>query len=109
MKHYVNIVAVCLLLFSLSSNADDVVIKVCSLQSHSNGNGAYLKPCGAWTTFNGCPSGAWVAWKMSEFQGQAMYSTALTALVSGLDVNIRLDGVSCFGSYDEITMVRIVK
>lgn len=109
MRSIVNSVAVFILLTSLSLKADDIAIKVCSLQSHSNGHGAYLKPCDSWVTFNGCASGHWVAWKMNEFQGQAMYSTALTALVSGIDVNIRLDGASCIGTYDEITMVRLVK
>jgi hypothetical protein len=98
-----------IVLASFNASAEDVVINVCGLQSHSNMNGAYLKPCEKWVTKNGCQDGSWVAWNMGEFQGNAMYSTALTALVSGLNVAIRIDGASCHGRYDEITMVRILK
>ena len=98
-----------LLVAASSVSAEDLAIQVCSLQAHANMNSAYLRPCDTWTSRNGCSSGSYVAWNMSEFQGASMYSTSLAALVSGLTVVIRLDGQSCLGSYDEITMVRIVK
>lgn len=101
------IVVLAAMTFSVS--AEDYRVTVCSLQSHSVGNTAYLKPCDTWVSKNACSSGSYVAWKMNEFQGQSMYSAALSALVSGLDVYVRMSNGQCLGTYDEITMIRIVK
>lgn len=95
-----------LFLFAMAAGATDYEIKVCRLQSHSTSNAAYLKPCDTWETKNVCKAN-WVAWDVSEFQGEAMYSTALAALLAGSTVHVRVDGESCYGGYDEITMIRI--
>ena len=86
--------------------AADYSFNVCKLQSHTDRDTAYIAPCGGWTSKNNCPSDGWLQWNMSSFQGQAMYSTAMAAMLSGKQVTVRLDGSSCAG-YDTTTMIRI--
>lgn len=101
------------LILAQSVKAADYEIKVCEIQSHTDGTSGLMKPCADsngnfWTSKNGCPSPTWVRWEMNEGQGQAMYSTALAALMADKSIKVRLDGSSC-NQYDEITMVRIIK
>jgi hypothetical protein len=98
-----------LLLITPIAFSADYAVSICALQSHSNTNSAFFKVCEARQSVNGCQSGAWIAWNMNEFQGQAMYSTALAALASGLNIIVRLNGADCIGQYDETSMMRIVK
>ena len=91
---------------SASALAVDVKVQVCDLQSHTDKNIAFMRPC-EWKSKNSCPIDYWVAWDMSKNQGEAMYSTALTALVAEKQVTVRLDGSSCLGQYDEVSMIRI--
>ena len=72
-------------------------------QSHTDKNIAFMRPC-EWKSKNSCPIDYWVAWDMSKNQGEAMYSTALTALVAEKQVTVRLDGSSCLGQYDEVSI-----
>jgi hypothetical protein len=99
--------------FSHSANAGntDRVIEVCDLQAHTDRDYAYMRACGGWTSVNGCGSGGWVVWDLSQFQGKAMYSTALSALASGKSIEARFSQLptSCLGSYDITTMIRIKK
>ncbi len=63
--------------------ATDYEVDVCKLQSHSDRDIAYMQPCGEdRVSNNACSSGGWVSWEISSFQGQLMYSTALTALMA---------------------------
>lgn len=98
----------CFLLAALSpaALAVDVKVQVCDLQSHTDKNAAFMRPC-EWKSKNSCPSDHWVAWDMSQHQGEAMYSTALTALIAEKEVTVRLDGSSCLAQYDEVSMIRI--
>ncbi|MCL2914645.1 hypothetical protein L2725_12790 [Shewanella corallii] len=94
--------------FSANSEAADYVIRICDMQSHSNSNSAYIRPCDYWSSKNGCPGTTWLTWDMSKFQGQAMYSTAMAALVADKKVTVRLDGRSC-SHYDITSMIRLHK
>ena len=98
-------------LLALTSISDtyaaDFNIKVCALQSHSDGTRAYLMPCDNWATQNNCTSGGWIGWDMSQSNGQAMYSTALAALTTDSRLTVRLDGATCTGQYDTTSMARI--
>lgn len=96
------------LLFASILQAADYDVDVCALQAQSTNNTAFLQPCNGWQSQNNCPSGEWITWNMSEFQGEAMYSTALSALMANKKVKVRLDGYSCNGNYDNTSMVRIL-
>ena len=87
--------------------AADYNVTVCALQSHSNGSRAYLMPCESWVSKNSCSSGGWIGWDMTQYGGEAMYSTALAALTSASRITVRLDGESCESQYDATTMIRI--
>ena len=97
-----------LLCFSAFVHSTDYKIKVCDIQSHSTSNSTYISPCGGWPSKNNCPHNGWITWDMSQFQGQAMYSTALAALLADKYVTVRLDGSSC-ASYDVTQMIRMNK
>ena len=102
----VKIFVVWLSLFVVSSAyAVDYNIQVCDLQSHSNVNHAYLKPCGEWASKNSCGD-TYVTWNMNSFQGKAMYTTALAALLADKEVRVRM-APGCSAGYDVISMVRI--
>ena len=85
--------------------AGDYSFRVCQLQSHTDRNSAYIRPCTPWVSQNGC-AGTWLTWEMSSYQGKSMYDTALKALLEGREVTVRLNGSSCNG-YDVTTMIRI--
>ena len=97
-------------MFSTPSIATDYKLEVCAIQSHNNGDTAFLRACGtSWESKNGCSNNSWVAWDTSTHSGQAMYSTALTAISLGALVTIRLDGESCLGGYDATSMIRLTR
>ena len=97
-----------LLCFSVSVHSTDHRIKVCDIQSHSDSDSTYISPCGGWQSKNNCPHNGWITWDMSQFQGQAMYSTALAALLADKYITVRLNGSSC-ASYDVTQMIRMNK
>ena len=96
-------------------HASDYNVEVCALQSQSTSNAAFLQPCGGWERKTGCAiSNNWITWDMSHAGGNAMYSTALTALVSGKRVKVRINDngmgdKDCVGNYDATTMIRLMK
>ncbi|WP_064791926.1 hypothetical protein [Shewanella woodyi] len=96
------------LFFSVTAHSGDHKIKVCDIQSHSTSNSTYISPCGGWQSKNNCPHNGWITWDMSQFQGQAMYSTALAALLADKYITVRLNGSSC-ASYDVTQMIRMSK
>lgn len=87
--------------------AADVSVEICALQAMGSSNTALLKVCDSRDSYNQCGDGSWIDWDMSQYQGEAMYSTALTAFTIGKNVRVRLDGKSCYGSYDVTSMIRI--
>jgi hypothetical protein len=97
------------LFLSSASFAAEYDVEVCGLQVSNIGDAAMLQTCNLWRSQNNCGGNGWVVWDMSKFQGQAMYSTALTALATSKKVKLRLDGSSCRGSYDVTSMIRIMK
>ena len=84
----------------LLSIAADYDIKVCALQTHDTGSTAFLQVCDDWESKNQCDGNHYVTWNMDEFQGKAMYSSALAAMMSDKEVKVRLDGETCIGLYD---------
>lgn len=110
MKKYICFIALFVALgFSGLLHAADFAITICKVQTMSNSNNALIAPCGGWTSKNGCVSGTWLVWDMSVFGGKAIYSTALTAFTTGETAMVRLNGLTCIGSYDATTMIRIQK
>ncbi|RDH41777.1 hypothetical protein [Zooshikella ganghwensis] len=85
----------------------DFIIKICSIQSHTNSSQAYIKPCGNWTSKNNCSPG-YITWNLSTGEGKSMYAAALNAFALNASVSVRLDGSSCH-SYDVTTMIRLFK
>lgn len=109
------VLAMSLLFVSLTAFSGDYSINVCKVQAHTS-EIAYLYPCDEsgnsnWESKNNCNSDTWVSWDMEAGQGQAMYSTALAAMLSDKTITVRVSGVSddCNGSYDSTSMVRINK
>lgn len=88
---------------------DYETVTVCTLQSHTNSNIAYIKVCESRSSNNGCKSGTFIGWNITDGQGNVMYSTAMAAMISGNPITIKLDGKTCIGSYDETSMIRILK
>ncbi|GAB2504072.1 hypothetical protein GCM10008940_02300 [Microbulbifer agarilyticus] len=98
-----------LTLFSATTAvSEDYKVKICSIQSHTSGATAFIKPCESWASKNGCNNG-WITWSTTQNNGPAMYSTALTAFTTDSTVTVRLDGTSCLSSYDTTNMIRISK
>ena len=89
------------------SFAGDHTIQICQVQAQNESNNAYIAPCGGWTTKSGCDGGSWLTWDMSQFQGQAMYSSALAAMMAEKTVVVRTTD-TC-NHYDKIKMIRIIK
>ena len=86
----------------------DYVIKICDIQAMSYRDDVYIQPCDQWQSKNGCPLHDWITWDASVFQGQAMYSTAMAALLSDKNVTVRLEDNSC-NTFDVTTMIRLSK
>ncbi|WP_298768808.1 hypothetical protein [uncultured Shewanella sp.] len=97
--------AATLLLLPITSFAADYIIEVCEIQAMNDSNIAYIKPCENWVSKSNCDNG-YIAWDMSKFQGQTMYSTALAALMANKKVRVRTNG-SCSGVYDNTNMIRV--
>ncbi len=103
-------IAVTCSFLSLTALAYDYeTVTVCALQTHTNSNYAYLRVCDARPSNNGCKSGSFISWNITDGQGNVMYSTAMAAMVSGNPVTVKLDGRTCISSYDETSMIRILK
>ncbi|MCX2780653.1 hypothetical protein [Microbulbifer thermotolerans] len=100
---------VAVMFFCSSTFSADFSVEICALQAMGSSDTALLKVCETRESYNQCGDGSWVAWDMSQFQGKAMYSTALTAFSMGKKIRLRLDGSSCSGSYDITSMIRIEK
>ena len=91
---------------SFSSLAADYDIEVCKVQAVSYRNDVYIQPCNKWISKNNCPNDDWITWDASAFQGQAMYSTAMAAMLANKKITVRFDGSSC-NTFDITTMVRM--
>jgi hypothetical protein len=103
MKYLVTLI---LLVSSGSLYAEDYTIKICNVQAQSYSNSVYIEPCENWASKNNCPNGDWITWDASAFQGQAMYSSAMAALLADKKVTVRLDGSTC-EAFDVTTMIRL--
>lgn len=101
------LIIVSMVLFCCALNATDYEITVCNLQTHNDSDNTYVEPCGGWTSKSNCPSGDWITWDMSKFQGKAMYSSAMSALTTGKKIKVRLQTSNCTDGYDVTTMIRI--
>ena len=94
--------------FSTTAQAADYEVEICALQAHNVTSTVYLQVCGGWTSKSNCPADGFIAWDASTFQGETMYSTALTAFSLGKTVSVRLTPNSCL-RYDHTNMIRILK
>ena len=97
-----------LMFFSACSIAESYKIKVCGVQASPKHDTVHLQPCQTWMSKSSCPNNGYLEWDASKFQGQAMYSTALTAFVSGNFVLVNLVADDC-GSFDRVSFLRIIK
>jgi len=87
---------------------DYKVDEICAVQASNASNTVYIQPCGGWASRSSCNHGNYIEWDASTFQGQAMYASAMTALVAGKSVTVRLNSNDC-ESFDKTQMIRINK
>ncbi|MDE1461733.1 hypothetical protein [Spartinivicinus poritis] len=96
------------ILISINSYADYHTIKICSIETHTTTDQAYIKPCESWKSKSNCPNSGWITWDMNMKQGKAMYATALNGFTIGSKVNVLLTEGNC-ASYDVTTQITLIK
>ncbi len=93
-------------LFSGAVAAADYSIKICNIQAQTDRDDVFIQPCENWTSKNSCSNGGWITWSANSFQGQAMYSSAMAALMADKNVTVRFDGSTC-NTFDVTSMIRL--
>lgn len=80
--------------------------KICKVQVMNNSNIAYISPCSVWSSVSGGSDG-WICWDMNSGQGEAMYTSAMAAFLSGKIVTVWIDENDTTQTYDSTVQIRI--